>query len=442
MELKKDMKKLVMKKNRTAFIKETLRKLIVFTAVVFLANPAGTQEMTDAGTVLASANSWTAGWRSTNTAPGWRNGATLQGGATVATATTIPYEEETAEPQDTDDDKIADDWEYLYFGNLTTAELQSDGTYTDYDNDGLNDYYEYLSGTKPQTEDIYDTTGDADDDGLDNSTEQFYGTNPALKDTDGDGLTDFEEVNMDSSYALDPFLPYQPRYLKLASNTEAVFDDFSQQTTLNNFTIEMWVKPSAANFSARLLTKQNKYLTKDEYRLFVQDDVVKFALGRNSGIPVGKLDGVISTSTDPYNSYVTTFSNFELPANEWTHLSVVVWTGTTSGSGYNIEMRAYTDGVEYEYTQNIKNTVSLSSTAGPLVLGNKLNNLTAFDVDEVRVWDDNRSESELLRTRSLTIFPDTTGVSDLAVNFPMDDKAGRNALETDDIISAQQLVLS
>jgi len=52
--------------------------------------------------------------------------------------------------RDTDNDRIADDWERYRFGNLTTAGPGSvpcanpaNGWYTDYNNDGVNDYDSY-----------------------------------------------------------------------------------------------------------------------------------------------------------------------------------------------------------------------------------------------------------------------------------------------------------
>jgi hypothetical protein len=44
---------------------------------------------------------------------------------------------------DTDNDRIADDWEYQYFGNLTTAGPGALRGYTDSNSDGINDYESY-----------------------------------------------------------------------------------------------------------------------------------------------------------------------------------------------------------------------------------------------------------------------------------------------------------
>jgi hypothetical protein len=48
---------------------------------------------------------------------------------------------------DTDGDGIADYWEILHFGNLTTCNAS-----TDWDGDGLSDYAEYVAGTDPTSD--------------------------------------------------------------------------------------------------------------------------------------------------------------------------------------------------------------------------------------------------------------------------------------------------
>ncbi len=46
---------------------------------------------------------------------------------------------------DADGDGLDDDWENMYFGNITTADAT-----TDSDGDGASDEHEYLSSTHPQ----------------------------------------------------------------------------------------------------------------------------------------------------------------------------------------------------------------------------------------------------------------------------------------------------
>ncbi len=69
----------------------------------------------------------------------------------------------------------------------------------DFDNDGLSDAEENVTGTNPAAA---DTDGDGSPDGI----ERLTGTNPVNVDTDGDGLTDIEEQQ---AYHTDPLVATQ-----------------------------------------------------------------------------------------------------------------------------------------------------------------------------------------------------------------------------------------
>lgn len=87
---------------------------------------------------------------------------------------------------------------------MTTADKT-----TDFDDDGLSDYYEYLlrsEGANPK--DPHSLAGDgttldgdvdSDGDGLTNREEMNYGTDPLNIDTDDDGISDKVEVALGSS---------------------------------------------------------------------------------------------------------------------------------------------------------------------------------------------------------------------------------------------------
>lgn len=91
---------------------------------------------------------------------------------------------------DSDADGLPDAWELFYASNLSVM-----NQYSDLDKDGLLDTAELLAGTDP-------TTGDTDGDGLSDAEEvQTYGTDPTKADSDGDGLTDAEEIQ---TYGTDP----------------------------------------------------------------------------------------------------------------------------------------------------------------------------------------------------------------------------------------------
>ncbi|HSS96851.1 MAG TPA: Ig-like domain-containing protein, partial [Terriglobales bacterium] len=108
---------------------------------------------------------------------------------------------------DSNHNGIGDDWEMQYFGNLNQT---ADG---DFDGDGLSNRQEFLSHTNPTLADtdgdgvsdgdevnIYHTdarSSDSDHDGMDDGYEIHHHLNPNADDThldnDGDGLTNFEE---------------------------------------------------------------------------------------------------------------------------------------------------------------------------------------------------------------------------------------------------------
>ena len=97
---------------------------------------------------------------------------------------------------DSDSDGMYDSWELNYFGNL-------DQTYTnDYDQDGIMNWGEYLTGLSP-------TDADQDLDGLIDGYDevQTYCTDPHTDDTDEDGAGDGFEVTTnatDNLYLTDP----------------------------------------------------------------------------------------------------------------------------------------------------------------------------------------------------------------------------------------------
>lgn len=85
---------------------------------------------------------------------------------------------------DTDADELPDGWELEHAGNLTTLTGRSQ----DADNDGLSNELEYANGTEP-------TVADTDGDGLSDGDEvNVYGTNPLTNDTDSDEMPDAWEV--------------------------------------------------------------------------------------------------------------------------------------------------------------------------------------------------------------------------------------------------------
>lgn len=92
---------------------------------------------------------------------------------------------------DSDLDGLPDDWEKAYFGNLDSSAAD------DPDNDGLSNLEEFMHGTNPNSP-------DSDFDGLSDGDEvNIHGTDPLKWDSDGDTLPDGWEVQ----YGLNPLDP-------------------------------------------------------------------------------------------------------------------------------------------------------------------------------------------------------------------------------------------
>lgn len=124
--------------------------------------------------------------------------AAEQNGTNTAAVLQAEASDEQAQSLDSDNDGVPDYLEELY---------QSDKDKADSDGDGLGDYEEiYLLHTNPASKDtdgngIEDGDEDTDGDGLTNLEELAHKTNPAKADTDGDGLSDGEEID---TYRTDP----------------------------------------------------------------------------------------------------------------------------------------------------------------------------------------------------------------------------------------------
>ena len=99
---------------------------------------------------------------------------------------------------DNDSDGLPDSFE---------LRIETDPDKEDTDEDGLTDYQEiFFTGTDPTVFDsevpgISDSDADNDKDGINNTDEISYVTNPNKEDTDGDGLSDYDEI---FTYHTDP----------------------------------------------------------------------------------------------------------------------------------------------------------------------------------------------------------------------------------------------
>ncbi|NLE27272.1 MAG: hypothetical protein GX625_18440, partial [Clostridiaceae bacterium] len=127
--------------------------------------------------------------------------ATMKNNAVVVEENYLEYLD-----ADRDADGIADFWEYQNFQAIAAAnpaqysnylavagEGAVDG-YSDWDGDGINDLYEFLTDENPLVVNAPVDLDDILDSGLTLRQAQFWGTNPNVDDTDDDGINDSVEV--------------------------------------------------------------------------------------------------------------------------------------------------------------------------------------------------------------------------------------------------------
>jgi hypothetical protein len=334
---------------------------------------------------------------------------------------------------DTDGDGLPDNWEIKYFGTLAW------GAEDDPDGDGLNNLYEYLAGkdpTKPETiTGKPDGEEDPDGDGLTNLMEQFWGTHPKKRDSDDDGINDYDEIHgffdvtafmthpnysmahidlnvLDTEIDGGHYKITPQRSLKMSVLNEAMGNNWMGiklpvndrfQNVPNTATFEMWLYIDSAELeegsSVRLMSAMAAstitalglgYDVKDGgaylYGCFDAVDTINGVNGKygTKEIKVGGKDAL----------------NSKLTTDAWNHVAVT-WD-TTLG-----RLAVIIDGVvELAMTKNHRPYIKSNTTIEVYLGGDGMDNAKSLKsglVDEVRVWRSTKTAGELRAANGATI---------------------------------------
>jgi PKD repeat protein len=155
-----------------------------------------------------------------------------------------------------------------------------------------------------------------------------------------------------------------------ALSFDGVNDNVSigQQLDLSTFTIEAWIKPSSVTNDGAIVSLLNGGRTAYNFEINVNSNALK--LTGNNG----------STWQDVY-------SNTELETNKWYHVAV-----TCNGA---MEYKIYINGV-LDVTKTL--TGAHRHESAPLFIGRRLNSGGQYFsglIDEVRIWNTVRTQSEI-----------------------------------------------
>ena len=319
---------------------------------------------------------------------------------------------------DTDGDKIPDWFEYTYFGNLETAGPGSVDGYTDYDNDGLNDYYEFLSGTSPLHKDtdgngVNDPDEDFDVDGLTNIEEQHWRTDPWEEDVDDDGRLDGDEVAQGSSpkHSMSP--GYQAALDATAIDAAGIVVPFTESENIAG--MPTWTVQLMFNSNGQALTGTlfEKILSNDDVAFRVR-------LDNNTLNVYADCYGGTNTGTISYPVQVPVDGNW--------HQVSVTWDGGASS------MRLVVDGISQhvvkcqyapvnDWSEIIDDTQSAYGAGQSTNVVNKVHREFTFTMlkpdttwpagvlfDEVRIWNTSLTPAQICDKMNALVGKDSTGL--------------------------------
>jgi len=292
---------------------------------------------------------------------------------------------------DSDGDGMPDAWKMInHLDPFSTNGFNSPTA--DPDGDGLQNLYEYWSGTNPWAEDsnqdgILDGYEDLDGDHVANLTEQSRASRPDKQDTDDDGKTDDEEQVADTNPA-DPTDPPVSRGIQFTGNATDYLDiPIAFKQRLIDWSLESWVKlTNAADQSGTVVRR-----------------VVQHLGGGNTALNymLSVSNGQASAGYVLADGQQFILTGGAVPLNTWTHLAATYEKLTST-------LRLYVNGVEVVATSAFYEAPPINGKGGETFvrIGENLSGI----LTEVRVWTGARTVTEIGENMTKTIDGDSTGL--------------------------------
>jgi len=278
---------------------------------------------------------------------------------------------------------------------------QDYGTPFDADADNFNAYYEYFCGTNPRDNDsnnngIPDDLEDFDGDGLRNGDEQRRGSHPLLRDTDDDGLVDGLDAIGDNDPA-SAMSPLNSRSLALNGHVNTYLElPREKRFALSDWTVEAWVQRDAGEADGGIAIERQVGPNGVNYELGLGD-----GSGQNAAVNVPYVKFV---SVDGFSVIAT---NVAAAGTDWIHLA-----GAYDSSRRTLKL--YVNGIAVDTQSDLK---SPAIFAGGPVNQRAGRNLRGR-IDEVRIWNKARSDSEIQNNAGFTVSASDSG---LAAYYRFDD---------------------